>query len=222
MKNPGKTVRVFLMCCLLLWKALASTESAESGESVASVGSAAFSPRFASQGDLTLLDLRGFQQTTDFSCGPAALVTLLDYYSILGKEIDIASDVGTVQGSGTHPVAMTNWLNANGFEAAWGEAPTGAAGLLMLRNHLKAGIPTLVEWIDWGGDWVVVVGYDTKGTENPSDDDIIFADPYDHTDGKADGLTFVNAEKFLSMWFDANCFERHMKRVYVIARPRNR
>lgn len=210
MKRQIRAIFIFLMCCFLMSKVSASTESA------------AFSPGFASQGDLTLLDLRGLQQTTDFTCGPSALATLLSFFSIPGKELSIAQDVNSVPGSGTHPVEMTKWLNANGFEAVWGEASTDSAGLKLLRDHLKDGLPTLVEWIDWGGHWVVVVGYDTKGTENPSDDEIIFADPYDHTDGKADGLTFVNAEKFLSMWFDSNCFERHMKRIYVIAKPRKR
>lgn len=81
-------------------------------------------------------------------------------------------------------------------------------------------MPTIVEWIDWGGHWVIAVGYDTRGTPTPDDDILTFADPSDCTDGNVDGLTYFNAERFDSMWFDAFNFGRPMKKLYITAEPR--
>ena len=78
-----------------------------------------------------------------------------------------------------------------------------------------------MEWSDWGGHWVLVVGYDTRTTESISDDVIIFADPYDYHDDNQDGLTWFNAERFLYMWYDELLFDSLMTRVYVEAVPSN-
>ena len=61
------------------------------------------------------------------------------------------------------------------------------------------GVPTLVEWIDRGGHWVLVVGYDTLGTESTRDDLILFADPSDTHDSQKDGQTEFNALRFESL-----------------------
>lgn len=128
----------------------------------------------------------------------------------------IAREAKCTPERGTSPANMSAWLEANGFNAAWKENGT----LELLRDNLVHGIPTLVEWIDWGGHWVVVVGYDTRGTETPRDDLIIFADPSDVHDGRKDGLTEFHAARFQAMWFDAFLFERPMRRVYITATPR--
>ena len=98
---------------------------------------------------------------------------------------------------------MVSWLERHGFEVTWGEN----GSLKLLRENLSRGIPTLVEWIDWGGHWVIVVGYDTRGTESERDDVIYFADPADGLDEVRDGLTSFHAKRFESMWFDAFLFD---------------
>ena len=60
----------------------------------------------------------------------------------------------------------------------------------------------MVENVEWGGHWRVIIGYDSMGTESPLDDMLMFADPYDTCDHRQDGYTTQNAEKFFSMWFD--------------------
>jgi hypothetical protein len=117
---------------------------------------------------------------------------------------------------GTSPRDMAGWLEANGFDVDWGEG----GSLRLLRDNLARGVPTLVEWIDWGGHWVVVVGYDTRGTDAPRDDLILFADPSDTYDGRKDGLTEFPAARFQAMWFDAFLFDRPMHRLYITATPR--
>ena len=163
----------------------------------------------------TLLDVNSFQQTTDYSCGPSAVLTLLRYYGKDGDEMTIAKEMGTSSSCGTRPEQITAWLNLHGLKASWYEN----GNLDTLRNNLSKRIPTLVEWCDWGGHWVLVVGYDTRNTESISDDVIIFADPYDRHDDKMDGLTSFNAERFYYMWYDALLFGKVMKRITISLKP---
>jgi hypothetical protein len=163
----------------------------------------------------TLLKVNSFQQTTEYSCGPAAVLSLLHHYGRSGEELRIAEEMGTSTQTGTTPEQMSNWLNNNGFQASWHEE----GSLEMIRENLANNVPTLLEWSDWGGHWVLVVGYDTRNTESISDDVIIFADPYDRHDDAKDGLTWFNAERFYYMWYDAKLFGRYMSRVYLRARP---
>ena len=92
----------------------------------------------------------------------------------------------------------------------------------MLRKNLENGIPTMVEWMDWGGHWVVVTGYDTRGTDTIWDDVIIFADSVDSHDDRVDGVTYFNYGEFDAMWFDAHYFPAGMNdRVWIVAVPGN-
>jgi hypothetical protein len=173
-------------------------------------------PAPAASDTLVLLPLRAFQQTTSYTCGPATLITLLHHYNRDGDELRIADEAKCTKGKGTTPQNMVAWLESHDFEVTWGEN----GSLEMLRKNLDQGIPTVVEWIDWGGHWVTVVGYDTLGTESPRDDVIYFADPADGVDGTRDGLTSSNARRFDAMWFDAFLFDRPMFKVYITAVPK--
>jgi len=164
---------------------------------------------------LTLLNVKSYQQTTEYTCGPSSVITLLNYYKRTGNEMKIASEMETDTTTGTTPEKMTAWLNKNGFKASWHEHGT----LETLRNNLKKNKPTIVEWIDWGGHWVVVIGYDTRNTKDPMDDVIIFADPYDRHDGNPDGITWFNAQRFYYMWFGELHTGRVIKNIYIDCEP---
>jgi hypothetical protein len=163
----------------------------------------------------TLLDVSSYQQTTEYTCGPAAVVSLLHYLGREGDEMTIAEEMGTSTTTGTNPEQMASWLDSHGFEASWHQE----GSLELLRANLAGNIPTLVEWSDWGGHWVLVIGYDTRNTEDLMDDVIIFADPYDRHDDYKDGLTWFNAQRFYYMWYDALLFGTVMRRVYITANP---
>ncbi|MFC2164820.1 C39 family peptidase [Acidobacteriota bacterium] len=165
---------------------------------------------------LTLLDLRAYQQTTPYTCGPCSVLTLMSYYGHKGDEMEIAEEMGTSKKKGTNPKQMVTWLKNNGYDVKWGEH----GSVDKLKENLKKKIPTIVEWIDWGGHWVVCVGYDDRGTKNKRDDVIIFADPADSHDDNKDGITYFNATRFNYMWFDAFLFERPMNKVYITAVPK--
>lgn len=170
---------------------------------------------------LALLPIRGFQQTTDYTCGPAAILTLLEFYGIPADEQALAQEMRTRPGSGTHPLSMVSCLRKHGLEVEWGEETLGdGSGMKMIRKNLESGIPTIVEWIDWGGHYALVIGHDNRGTETVDDDVIILADPYDRHDDVEDGVTVFNAERFYYMWFDRNCFDRPYNRLWIKAVPK--
>jgi len=167
-----------------------------------------------STGSATLLlikNFHGIQQTTDYTCGPASVVGLFKYFGFQTTELTAAKEMKTDPNNGTKPEDIVNWLKSKGLKVTWGEN----GSIELLKNNLKKDIPTLIEWIDWGGHWTVVVGLDDKGTATTEDDEIILADPYDKVDGKADGLTYFNLERFDSMWFDALYFGKLMKKIYI-------
>lgn len=164
---------------------------------------------------LTLLKASSFQQTTEYTCGPAAVVSLLNYYGREGDEMNIAKEMNTSSTCGTTPEQMSDWLNKNGFVASWYEY----GNLDTLVKRLSAKTPILVEWSDWGGHWVMVIGYDTRNTADLMDDVVIFADPYDRHDDHKDGYTWFNAQRFYYMWYDARLFDRLMKNIFIEARP---
>jgi len=140
---------------------------------------------------LTVLPLKSYrQQVTNYSCGAA--MTVLSYYGMPVNNTDadeerVAHEMYSNISEKTvvNPEQVAAWLTRQGMNATWGTNGSRA----MLRENLMKGIPTMVEWMDWGGHWVVVVGYDTRGTENTWDDVIIFADSADSHDDRVDGVT---------------------------------
>jgi len=52
---------------------------------------------------LTLLDVKSYQQTTEYTCGPSSVITVLNYYKRTGNEMKIASEMGTDTTTGTTP-----------------------------------------------------------------------------------------------------------------------
>jgi hypothetical protein len=175
---------------------------------------------------LTVIPLESIrQQVTNYSCGAVSSMTVLSYYNepvnnTDAEEVLIAHQMypDVSEKTGINPEQITSWFRQRGWNATWG---TNGTQQMLIRN-LNNGIPTMVEWIDWGGHWVVVTGYDTRGTENPWDDVIIFADSVDCHDDRVDGTTYFNYWEFDAEWFDAHYFPPGMNnRVYVVAVPGN-
>jgi len=177
--------------------------------------------------NLSYLPIKGYQQTEEYSCGPAMVMSLLRYYHKLSAaemtkatELRIAKEMGTSLDTGTSPQQIIRWLKRYGFKVKVG---TGG-NLALLQHNLRQGIPTLVEWIDWGGHWVIVAGYYQGGTTlDAGKDTIFFADSAAHYANvtNPDGITAFNADRFNSMWFDAQYFKpgHIVKGIYIVATP---
>lgn len=157
-------------------------------------------PAYAKQ---TLLGVDSYQQTKDWTCGPSVSLTVLKFWQREDTEDNLAAAMDANPDSGTRPEGIVKYFSEHGFDVTFGTDGT----IAMLRESVAQGIPILVEWIDWGGHWAAVVGYDDKNTEDTADDDLILADPYDRVDEKLDGLVRFNAVRFDTMWFDALYFK---------------
>ncbi len=179
--------------------------------------------------------LKGYQQTTDYTCGPAALLILAKYYGVKGIEEDkdtemrIAAESGTrnrdveSQGgkAGTKPEEMAKWLEDRGFTVKIEyEEKKDASALRKLQENIMHGIPTIIEWADLTGHWAIAVGYDTRGNDDLWDDVLILADSFDRYDDYQDGYSFVNANRFYWLWFDAFYFDKITWRTMITAIPK--
>ena len=78
-------------------------------------------------------------------------------------------------------------------------------------DNLKLGYPIIVENIDWGGHYKIIIGFDSPSSKIEQDM-LIFADPYDSYDGNYDGYNYCAAEQFFDMWFDDHCLEKKYKK----------
>ena len=176
-------------------------------------------------------NLKAYQQTTDYTCGPAALLSLAKFYEMpdieenAKTEMKISQEAGTRDFNssrpGTKPQEMVAWLEKNGFSVQLEFEDKGdSTALERLRDNIHNGIPTLVEWIDLSGHWAIAVGYDYRNASDPWDDVLILADPYDRYDDYCDGYSFENANRFYWMWFDALYFDNTTWRTMITATPK--
>ena len=68
------------------------------------------------------LSCKTYRQTTNYTCGPAAVMTLLNYYHKIGgkdlnkhTEMRIAGEMGASD-KGTTPDQVVDWLEGHGFQ----------------------------------------------------------------------------------------------------------
>jgi hypothetical protein len=156
---------------------------------------------------LISLGVRGYQQTTDYSCGPSSVMSLLNWYGVLSDDLmnnvteaRLISEMGTNSEVGTSPEKMSAWLSNNGFISVVRTDGT----IEELIGYLSRGIPIIIDWIDWGGHWVVLTG--SYEADNEADSTFFFADPAAHWtwSDNPDGITSFSTVRFYEMWFDAN------------------
>lgn len=166
-----------------------------------------------------------YQQTTEYTCGPAAALTVLSYYGNRDyNEMALARAMKTSDTVGTNLLSMVNFFKGIGWqvETGLGSMPFATYGAFgkFVWDSLGAGKPIMVENVDWAGHWRVIIGYDTMGTESSLDDTLILVDPYDTCDHKQDGYVVANGEKFYSMWFDHHLFPKKQRnQPWLIAQP---
>lgn len=149
-----------------------------------------------------------YQQSRENTCGPAAALTVLYYFGKTDEtEMSLAKEMKTQPYPiGTNPGDMVNYFKQLGWHTesnlTHGEFATYEDFAAFVHEQLKKNHPIMVENVEWGGHWRVIIGYDTMGTDNMLDDVLILADPYDTCDHAQDGYAVQNATKFYAMWFD--------------------
>lgn len=167
------------------------------------------------------------QQSTHYSCGPVAAAMVVENLNgkDLHKELEIAEIMGTSTTKGTTIHGMVkyfqkiNWNVESNLDK--GSPKDYDAFLKFVKEHLQTNTPIIVENIDWGGHWRVIIGYDSMGTKHSGDDVLILADPFDTSDHLQDGYNIISAERFYYMWFDHQLFKpSEQDKLWLAAKPK--
>ena len=184
-----------------------------------------------SGGSLLLLEkYKTKQQETGYTCGPAAAFTVAQYFlgTVPESEKEIAKIMGTHPAGAKEPGTNTRGMSRYFEEKGWivknslkdGSPKTYREFLQFVDDNLKHNTPIMVENVDWGGHWRVIIGHDTLGDKEAANDVLLLADPYDTTDHLQDGYGIVSAQRFYYMWFDAQLFrENERQRQWLTAVP---
>ena len=104
------------------------------------------------------LPVRLFRQTTDHTCGPAALKTFLHHYNLDEEytEHQLAELLNTCPMNGTKFEVIYTFLWSHGINITSERSDSNVD----VADIIDAGKLILTEWIDWGGHFVIINGYD--------------------------------------------------------------
>lgn len=180
------------------------------------------------QGSLHLISrFETKQQETNHTCGCACAWMVMNHFGHTAfDERAIERHFDQIQTQGTNACDLKRFFESIGWtvECHAGFEPTFCS-LEELEAYLiekiDANVPVLLDWMDWGGHWQVAIGLDTMGTDNPLDDVLIMADPYDVTDHCQDGYHVVSLARFFTMWREGHgsCGQPPFIQPYLVALP---
>jgi hypothetical protein len=150
-----------------------------------------------------------YHQTTTYTCGPAAAMTLLRFYGKLSSgdmnkttELRIANEMGAVPGDGVTQSQLESWLSSQGFSTDSGRYVTSD----MIIKNIDKRILTI---ISYNKHWIIAKGYNAT--------DIIFSD-------SCCGVSIIPKDVIDSIWQSNNIGGRACNRSgnfgeYIIATP---
>ena len=153
-----------------------------------------------------------YQQTKENTCGPAAALTVLYWFGLKDyTEASLAIEMKTQPYPiGTNPGDMLEVFKRLGWKTDSNLTHEKFESYESFRDfvldNLKSGIPVMVENVEWGRHWRVIIAYDSMGTKSTLDDVLIMADPYDTCDHKQDGYITNNGEKFYVLLYVVRSF----------------
>ena len=191
-----------------------------------------FNDYYNMQRDETLHILSHFetyQQTTEFTCGAACALMVLNWYGAKKyHEIAVSQLIESHPTKGSTVENIADFFDLIGWhvehhastDLKFDSLESFEASVI---DHIDRGIPIMVDWVDWAGHWQVIIGIDTCGTDTPYDDVLIFADPYDITDHYQDGYYIFPLSRFYGMWREGPCAEKEnpYRQPFVVAHPKN-
>lgn len=174
-----------------------------------------------------LQNFQTYQQSTEYTCGPAATLMVLNWFGVEDfDEMQIAALEESDTERGTSVENLARFFEDLGWDVDYNASIDTRFATIVewesyLIEHIDAGAPILVDWEDWAGHWQVAIGVDTLGTEDPYDDVLILADPYDITDHYQDGYYIYPLGRFFDMWREGPCAQKLQPYVqpFVAARP---
>jgi len=157
------------------------------------------------------------RQSTDFTCGVAALQSVFAYFGDEYREDQLAKELKAAPKVGTSYLEMVRLAKAKGYSVK----VLKGMSLADLNKLIDAGKPViclLQAWADkpadYSNDWqdghyAVAIGYDTKN--------VFFMDP-----STLSNYTFIPTKEFLSRWHDTDGKEKlvHFGLILEKAKPK--
>ena len=176
-----------------------------------------------SSGSLILLEkFKTYQQTSEYSCGPASIIMAIYYLDgTILDEAEVVKKAETDNTTGTLAVNIDKAISEFGytydskFNYTEENLPSRneESFAKYIKESLKNNESIIVLSKDWGGHFSVIIGYDDMGTDVYYDDIIILADPYDSSDHMSDGYTVFNFERYYAQ-MSGNFFKIKNERLY--------
>lgn len=170
-------------------------------------------------------EFKTYQETTEYSCGCAVALMVLNHYGNNDfDEIQIGEKVKVDTSKGTFVEGLVDFFKSLGYTVDYNASTNKVFdGLVAFEEFviekIDKKIPIMVDWVDWTGHWQIIIGIDTCNGNNPYDDVLILADPYDVTDHYQDGYYTFPLARFYEMWREGPCAEKQVpyEQPYVIA-----
>jgi hypothetical protein len=136
------------------------------------------------------LDCKTYHQTTNYTCGPAVLMTVMQFYGLYTSaemnpktELHIALEMGATE-LGTTRTQMTDWLTSKGFNVESGDRIQSD----MIIKNLKQNIPTI---ITVNHHWILAKGFEQATKSSP--ETISFSD-------SCCGITVLSSAAIDALW----------------------
>lgn len=159
-----------------------------------------------------------FQQTMASSCALVSLMVTLNYYGydVVNQysEVAIVDAYQTlhnvnITGQGTNASKRVALLQSWGFTAESNQTtttkqyrfPTYQSFVEFATGHLSLGRPIPIAWTPIGNHGVVLIGYESMGTDYIYDDVVFIADSADNWDNYTDGYNVVSAPLFFRNYY---------------------
>lgn len=165
-----------------------------------------------------MLQVPDVRQSTNYTCGAAALQSVLAYWGIEYREDRLVEKLGSTPDAGTPPQAIMKLSRELGLKAQLKEQ----LSLADLESYVKSGVPVIVAcqaWRDedsaeWSKEWqcghyMVVIGIDPEK--------VYFEDP-----SLLGSRGYIGREEFLKRWHDVDGGGRRYERLGIViegARP---
>lgn len=149
------------------------------------------------------------QQTTDYTCGPTSLLSILRYFGKAANatEMSLAQELHTSTETGTYFKDLQKALEQRGLG---GEVEINST-LESLRGHLHSGRPAILNYQFGGGHYAVAMGMDGGF--------IYLMDPWFNR------YVRIKEQEFFARWNDTQYGPQGAEpytRLMVIARPASR
>lgn len=185
----------------------------------------------ASSSTLTMLtNYKTYLQTTGANCGPASVLTALDWFGQRGdlNDNDLVAlrekDKWGGASSLRHMINIFENLSELELTSEWEiyssyDNKYALYDTSWIQETLAEGYPIMVGWNSFGGHWQVIIGYDNMGTETGADDVLILMDPYDSTDHRNDGYNIQSAQRLADgrQGFDNEV--GYSRSLFLVAKP---